>query len=144
MYFRTTDSLATVKLTLGGESGGVNGQLEVGHTFYQQYVYMSSVVDRNRQSIRQAKTVIMAPHASLLMPLSGCTGSVVHLCGLTGLTKSHLDLAIYSHICLECLDSAAEQLKGQLKWKNNPMILLHSQSYRMQNNNFYNLMMCCV
>ena len=55
------------------------------------------------QSTGLAETAIgscLAPQVSLLMPLTGSTGPVVHLHGLTGLAKSSVkaDLAIYSHM----------------------------------------------
>ena len=62
----------------------------------------------------QAETVVgssWAPHASLLISLSGSTGAVhvVHQHGLTGsakpCTRMKADLAIFSHILgvLECI-----------------------------------------
>ena len=70
--------------------GGVGevGQLEPGYTFHYDIGRSNAVFykwQKQTHSTGYAKTVVgsLIPHISLLVPLTGSTGPVVHLCGLT-------------------------------------------------------------
>ena len=58
----------------------------------QVEVMLSPMSYRNTQSTGYSKTVVggLVPHTSLLVPLTGSTGPVVHLYSLTESAGSHL------------------------------------------------------
>ena len=94
----------------GGWAAGGGLYLPLGHR--QQYCVFSKW-HKHTQSTGQADsyTVVgssLARHTPLLVPLTGSTGPIMHLHGLTGSVNSHLWKQTWPSvaICLVCLDSA--------------------------------------